>query len=100
MVLEILNGALMLLGLIARIERSQIATLASLWIQFPGIESVLARLEFADHEFLPNAESVLKESNISYSNSQANRVACRLLWAFSGRIEIRVIQRVNHVIPH
>jgi hypothetical protein len=100
-VFEILNGPLVLLGLIARCKRSQIAPLAGLWIHFPGIQSILARLEFSDHGLLPNNELALNVSSVSMSNSRANQVACRLRLAFLVAIrEIRVTQRMIDVIPH
>ena len=48
-VLEVLHGALMLLGLRARRERAEIFSLASLRVFLPRIETVLARLQFSNH---------------------------------------------------
>ena len=47
--LEELHGALVLFRRLARAERSQISALAGFRIRFPGIEAIVAGLEFSDH---------------------------------------------------
>jgi len=47
--LEELHGALVLFRRLTRAERSQISALAGFWIRFPGIEAIVAGLEFSDH---------------------------------------------------
>src|SRR5512145_2186675 len=46
---EILHGALMLLGFFSRLECAEIAALACSRIYFPRVETVLVRLDFANH---------------------------------------------------
>ena len=53
MPLEILHVALVLFRSRARFEGAEIAALAGLRIHLSGIEPVLARLQFADHDTLP-----------------------------------------------
>jgi hypothetical protein len=48
--LEELDRALVLFGLLARGERAQVAALAGPGVDLPRIQSVLARLEFAYHD--------------------------------------------------
>src|SRR5215813_1853612 len=55
MTLEILHGALMLLGRRARLERAEIAAAAGLRGDLAGIEAIAARAELADHRRLPRA---------------------------------------------
>src|SRR6266516_3786129 len=53
MPLEILHVAFVLFGRRARFEGAEIAALAGLRIHLSGIEPVLARLQFADHDTPP-----------------------------------------------
>src|SRR5262249_11256100 len=55
MTLEILHGALVLLGRRARLERAEIAAAAGFRIDLARIEAIAARLELADHRRLPRA---------------------------------------------
>src|SRR5258707_307015 len=48
--LEILHVSLVLFRRRARVESAEIAALAGLGIDLAGIEPVLARLQFADHD--------------------------------------------------
>jgi hypothetical protein len=47
--LEELHGALVLFRRLTSAKRAQIFALAALWIRFPGIEAIVAGLEFSDH---------------------------------------------------
>src|SRR5215472_7583109 len=49
MTLEVLHGALVLLGRRARTERAEVAAAAGLRVDFARIEAIAARLELADH---------------------------------------------------
>src|SRR5262249_13989489 len=55
MTLEILHGALVLLGRRARLERAEIAAAASLRVDLARIEAIAAQPELADHRRLPRA---------------------------------------------
>jgi hypothetical protein len=56
-VLEELHGALVLLGLFAGGERAQVAALAGPGVHLPRIETVLSRLQLANHHFLAGKEN-------------------------------------------
>src|SRR5499427_10801815 len=60
MALEILHGALVLLGRRARVERAEIAAAAGLRVDLARIEAIAARLELADHRRLPRAACALR----------------------------------------
>src|SRR5262245_57431025 len=55
MTLEILHGALVLLGRRARLERAEITAAAGLRVDLARIEAIAARTELADHRRLPRA---------------------------------------------
>src|SRR5262245_27279459 len=65
--LEELNGAFVLLGLLARREGAQVPALAGLRVLLARIEPVLARFDFADHRSLHrgarNATPVCNKAN-------------------------------------
>src|SRR5262245_23931991 len=48
--LEVLHGALVLLGGRARLERAEVSPFPGLWIDLPRVESILARRELSDHD--------------------------------------------------
>jgi len=48
--LEVLHGALVLLGGLARLERAEVAALAGLRILLARVEPIFTRLQLADHE--------------------------------------------------
>jgi hypothetical protein len=51
--LKVLDRALVLLGLLARVERAEVLALARLRVYFARVEAVLTRLQLSDHfEFL------------------------------------------------
>ena len=50
--LEVLNFALVLLGLLARVKRAKVSTLTGLWIYFARIEPVSTGWELPDHRLL------------------------------------------------
>src|SRR5262249_35410712 len=60
MTLEVLHGALVLLGRRARAERAEIAAAAGPRVDFARIEAIAARLELADHRGLPRAACALR----------------------------------------
>src|SRR5437870_4725342 len=60
MALEVLHGALVLLGRCARRKRAEIAAAAGLRVDFARIEPIAARLELADHHRLPRAACALR----------------------------------------
>src|SRR5262249_7190167 len=60
MTLEVLHGALVLLGRRARPERAEIAATARLRVDFARIEAKATRLELADHRRLPRAACALR----------------------------------------
>src|SRR5262245_59848697 len=60
MTLEILHGALVLLGRRARLERAEITAAAGLRVDFARIEAIAARLELADHRRLPRSACALR----------------------------------------
>jgi hypothetical protein len=60
MTLEVLHGALVLLGRRARRKRAEIAAAAGLRVDYPRIEAIAARLELADHRRLPRAACALR----------------------------------------
>jgi hypothetical protein len=47
--LEVLHGALVFLGRLARSERAEVFAFAGCGVQFPGVETVFAGFQFADH---------------------------------------------------
>jgi len=55
MTLEILHGALVLLGRCARLERAEITAATGLRVDLARIEAIAARTELADHRRLPRA---------------------------------------------
>src|SRR5580700_6804008 len=55
MTLEVLHGALVLLGRRARRKRAEVAAAAGLRIELARIEAIAARFELADHRRLPRA---------------------------------------------
>src|SRR5215813_134235 len=55
MTLEILHGALVLLGRRARLVRAEITAAAGLRVDLARIEAIAARAELADHRRLPRA---------------------------------------------
>src|SRR5262245_48137240 len=55
MTLEILHGALVLLGRRARLERAEITAATGLRVDLARIEAIAARTELADHRRLPRA---------------------------------------------
>src|SRR6516162_5132990 len=55
MTLEVLHGALVLLGRRARRKRAEVAAAAGLRVDFARIEAIAARLELADHRRLSRA---------------------------------------------
>src|SRR5215469_9227648 len=60
MALEILHGALVLLGRRARVERTEVAAAAGLRVDLARIEAIAARLELADHRRPPRAPCALR----------------------------------------
>src|SRR5215468_6854003 len=60
MALEVLHGALVLLGRRARRKRAEIAAAAGLRVELARIEAIAARLELADHRRLPRAACALR----------------------------------------
>jgi hypothetical protein len=61
-VLEVLHSALMLFSLFAGGKRSQIAALAGPRVRLPRVQSILARLEFADHDSLLNDKTLIENA--------------------------------------
>src|SRR6516225_2531189 len=55
MTLEVLHGALVLLGRRARRKGAEVAAAAGLRVDFARIEAIATRLELADHRRLPRA---------------------------------------------
>jgi len=60
MALEVLHGALVLLGPRARVERAEVAAAAGLRVDLARIEAIAARLELADRRRLPRAARALR----------------------------------------
>src|SRR5215831_17748383 len=60
MTLEVLHGALVLLGRRARVERAEIAPAPGPRVDLARIEAIAARLELADHRRLPRAACALR----------------------------------------
>jgi hypothetical protein len=74
--LEILHRALVLRGGGSGFEGTEISTMFGLRIDFPRVQTILTRTEFADHEPL-NSQSIFKVPRLSPICSHRCRTSLR-----------------------
>src|SRR5262245_34450013 len=80
MALEVLHGALVLLGRRARLEGAEVAAPAGLWVHLARIEAIAARRELADHRRLPRAARPLRTLRFAARLCAALAIANLLRW--------------------
>src|SRR5262245_55913456 len=80
MALEVLHGALVLLGRRPRLEGAEIATPAGFPVRLARIKPIAARLELADHRRLPRAARALRILRARARRCAVLAIASLLRW--------------------
>lgn len=92
---EILDGALVLLGCLPRVEGAQVPALACSWVLLAGIETVLTGLELSNHgDLTTEAGDPLLHSSARWGTKSAlRRDGARLGRAVAARLARAVLRK-------